>query len=231
MADDRFTVLFVCHANICRSPMAERLARRTLTPGTGGTVVVSAGTHAWAGYAMHPFTARVLAERGADHEGFGSRRLSAPIVDSADLILTASRNQRAAAATLSPAAARRTFTLRQFGRYAAALARLPAPPPADSAVLAGGCSPTPQTGSGCAPAVLAGGCSPTPQTGSGCAPAVHPLRALLDRVTSVRGQVQPLPADQDDLPDPVSGPLEDFRACADEIQHHLDTMVRLTATT
>jgi ABC-type multidrug transport system fused ATPase/permease subunit len=40
------------------------------------------------------------------------------------------------------------------------------------AVPTGGCSPTPQTGSGCAPAVPTGGCSPTPQTGSGCAPAV-----------------------------------------------------------
>jgi hypothetical protein len=50
------------------------------------------------------------------------------------------------------------------------------------AELAGGCSPTPQTGSGCAPAELAGGCSPTPQTGSGCAPAelaTHSLASTL----------------------------------------------------
>ena len=30
MADDRFRLLFVCTANICRSPMAEQLARARL---------------------------------------------------------------------------------------------------------------------------------------------------------------------------------------------------------
>jgi hypothetical protein len=54
---------------------------------------------------------------------------------------------------------------------------------------------------------------------------------VLDRVTAVRATLQPAAGAEDDLPDPVSGPLEGFRVCADEIQRHLDTVVRLTAST
>lgn len=60
-------VLFVCTGNTCRSPMAERLARM-LYP-----------EHEWesagvmpTGF-MHPLTARVLAGRGVDSEGFIGR--------------------------------------------------------------------------------------------------------------------------------------------------------------
>lgn len=132
MTGDRFTVLFVCHANLCRSPMAERLARKSLVDAfsEAGTevTVVSAGTHARAGMAMHPGTVRVLAERGADVAGFGSQRLTAESVAGADLILTATRAQRAACARLAPAAVSRAFTIHQFGRLVAVLPPLPPRP-------------------------------------------------------------------------------------------------------
>ncbi len=169
MPGDRFHILFVCHANICRSPMAERLARKALGP---AVEVSSAGTHAWDGAEMHPYTAQVLAERGADSAGFASRPLTARLVADADLVLTASRAQRAACATLLPAAARRTFTLRQFGRLAASLD----PAPGDMAKL------------------------------------VERVRAVI---------AQPVGPDEDDLADPVAGPVEGFRVCADEIQQVL----------
>ncbi|HKT02033.1 MAG TPA: low molecular weight phosphatase family protein [Rugosimonospora sp.] len=172
MPGDRFAILFVCHANICRSPMAERLARRTL-----GADVSSAGTHAWHGAEMHEYTRQILAERGAGTTPHASRPLVPELLAAADLVLTMSRNQRAAAVTLLPAAARRTFTLRQFGRLAAA------------------------TGPG-------GG----------------DLRGLLDRVRGVREQ--PVGPEHDELVDPVSGPVEGFRACADEIQRVLDVIAR-----
>jgi protein-tyrosine phosphatase len=117
MSRDRFEILVVCHANICRSPMVERLARRALGP---DVAVHSAGTHAWHGAAMHPYTEQVLAERGADTATFESRPLTAGMLAQADLVLAAAREQRAACVTLLPAAVRRTFTLRQFGRLAAA---------------------------------------------------------------------------------------------------------------
>ncbi|MEU8300636.1 low molecular weight phosphatase family protein [Micromonospora sp. NPDC048909] len=111
-------VLFVCHANLCRSPMAEFLARRLLA---GRPVTVaSAGTDALEGLPMHPYAADVAAETGADPTDFRTRRLAADLLAGATLVLTATRRQRSVCTSLAPAALHRTFTLRQFGRLAAA---------------------------------------------------------------------------------------------------------------
>jgi protein-tyrosine phosphatase len=51
-------------------------------------------------------------------------------------------------------------------------------------------------------------------------PAGDPLvraRSLHREVLAVRGTVQPVPADLDDLPDPLHRPAHVFRACADEL--------------
>jgi protein-tyrosine phosphatase len=126
MTGERFGILIVCHANLCRSPMAERLTRTALADGlgaeAGGFEVVSAGTHAWAGRAMHPLAAEVLRELGIADTGFLSRRLTEGLVNRADLVLTATRRQRSACVTLDTSAVHRTFTIPQIGRYAAAMA-------------------------------------------------------------------------------------------------------------
>jgi protein-tyrosine phosphatase len=123
--DERFNVLIVCHANLCRSPMAERMARKALDDRLGadaaGFHLVSAGTHAWTNQAMHPLAAVVLREYGADDSGFRSRRLTGALVERADLVLTATRRQRSECVAFDPAAVRRSFTISQFGRYATAL--------------------------------------------------------------------------------------------------------------
>jgi protein-tyrosine phosphatase len=115
-------LLFVCHANICRSPMAERLARLEWGDAVTAMATASAGTHARAGDAMHPGTAEVLRELGADADGFSSRPLSGDLLHLADVVLTATRAQRAHCARLAPATIGRTFTIRQFGRLSAAVA-------------------------------------------------------------------------------------------------------------
>jgi protein-tyrosine phosphatase len=124
-------VLFVCHANLCRSPMAERLARRCVADRPAvraGVEFASAGTHAWPGDPMHRYTAQVLREYGADDRDFASRPVTAELLGAADLVLTATREQRTRCARLAPAAVRRVLTLRQFGALAAhvAPASLPA---------------------------------------------------------------------------------------------------------
>jgi protein-tyrosine phosphatase len=119
-------LLFVCHANLCRSPMAEFIARDMLAERLGAAQrsisVSSAGTHALPGRRMHPYAAELAAERGTDPDAFRSRPLTADDIASAGLILTATRRQRSACVALAPAAIRRTFTLRQFARLAAAAA-------------------------------------------------------------------------------------------------------------
>ncbi|GAB1694350.1 low molecular weight phosphatase family protein [Krasilnikovia sp. M28-CT-15] len=129
MDDGRFGILFVCHANLCRSPLAESLARRALHdafgPAAGAVRVSSAGTHAYPGSAMHRGSAAVLHECGIDAGGFTSRPLRAPMMAEADLVLAAGREQRAACVSLEPGAVRRTFTLRQFTRLVSAVPSTP----------------------------------------------------------------------------------------------------------
>ncbi|MEH0983016.1 arsenate reductase/protein-tyrosine-phosphatase family protein [Micromonospora sp. CPCC 205556] len=115
MADE---LLIVCHANMCRSPMAEYIVRRLL--GDRPVTVTSAGTHAVDGRPMHPYAADVVADGGADPTGFVSRELRAEHLTAATLVLTATRAQRSRCTALAPAALHRTFTLRQFARLAVA---------------------------------------------------------------------------------------------------------------
>ncbi|MGY0005964.1 arsenate reductase/protein-tyrosine-phosphatase family protein [Micromonospora sp. I033] len=113
-------VLFVCHANMCRSPMAEYIARRLLRDLP--VAVTSAGTDALDGAAMHPYAIEVAAGTGADPAAFRTRRLRPEHLTRATLVLTATRRQRSVCTALAPAALSRTFTLRQFARLAAAAA-------------------------------------------------------------------------------------------------------------
>jgi protein-tyrosine phosphatase len=130
LSEVRFTILFVCHANLCRSPLAEHLARCALDDAFGSeaasVTVASAGTHAYGGSPMHEHSATVLAENGADSAGFLNRRVEASLLTGADLVLTAGRAQRSACAELAPESLRRTFTLRQFARLVTVVPDAPA---------------------------------------------------------------------------------------------------------
>ncbi|SCE94993.1 low molecular weight phosphatase family protein [Micromonospora mirobrigensis] len=123
-------ILFVCHANLCRSPMAEYLAAKLMEKLP--VEVASAGTAAEDGRAMHPYAAQVAAGTGTDPAGFRSRRLRPEHLLDAGLVLTASRRQRSLCVSLAPAALHRTFTLHQFARLAEAAGR---PAGADGGVL------------------------------------------------------------------------------------------------
>lgn len=109
-----FTVLLVCRANHCRSPMAEFLLRGQLEQRGLGWAVSSTGTHARSGLPMHPSVARLLARRGFDTADWTSRAMEVDSVEGADLVLTAADEQRASIARLVPTAMTRTFTLLQF---------------------------------------------------------------------------------------------------------------------
>lgn len=104
-------ILYVCTANICRSPSAEALLRDSAVP---GVEVRSAGTSAVAG-APGCTVAPALEGRNQEHT---SQPLTGDQVEWADLILTAAREHRAAVVALDPAARTRTFTIRQAGRLA-----------------------------------------------------------------------------------------------------------------
>jgi protein-tyrosine phosphatase len=116
-----FRVLLVCTGNICRSPMAEHLMRdglrQRLGPGAEDFVLASAGTFGLVDNPMDPFARDALRDQhGIDGTAFRAKALAAVMVSGADLVLTATRDHRAAVVTLHPAAARTTFTIREFDR-------------------------------------------------------------------------------------------------------------------
>jgi len=102
----------VCTGNVCRSPYIERRLAKELE-GTG-IRVTSAGTRALVGRNMDRSTRALLEHAGTDVGGFAARQLTSDLVAEADLVVTAAREHRTAAAQLSPAALRRVMTLRDL---------------------------------------------------------------------------------------------------------------------
>jgi protein-tyrosine phosphatase len=125
VGEDRFRVLYVCTGSVCRSPMAERLTRleldRRLGDGAAQIAVRSAGTWGHVGAPMEAHAATVLAEYGADPDGFRGRELIDDHVIEADLVLTATRDHRAQVVSMGHAAGLRTFTLKEFTRLVRAI--------------------------------------------------------------------------------------------------------------
>ncbi len=105
------TTLFVCTGNLCRSPMAEAIAR-ALAPGQS---FASAGT--WAGRG-HPATREAVAavaEAGADLADHRSQPLTRALLEAADRVYVMTRSHQRAVADMVPAAAGRTELLDPTG--------------------------------------------------------------------------------------------------------------------
>ncbi len=114
----RVRILTVCSGNICRSPAAELL----LTEALGDAVsVASAGTIARPGLMVSPEMAQLLAEDQVPSYLFRSRRLDEASIVNADLVLALTREHRSRVVSLVPTALRRTYTLKEFARLAAAV--------------------------------------------------------------------------------------------------------------
>lgn len=110
-------VLFVCTANICRSPYMELAGRAMLRP-DAGVQLASAGTLGFVDKPMDPTMATAFdhsPEVTPDHIAeFRSRRLTAQYLNDADLVLTAESEHRQFILTEFPAAFRKVFSLGQF---------------------------------------------------------------------------------------------------------------------
>jgi protein-tyrosine phosphatase len=113
-------VLFVCTGNICRSPIADRLAAaygaRSQLPDFTSS---SAGTHAVIAHPIHPEAAHVLEKLGGDASRFAARQITRRIASDADLVITMTKAHRDSVLTLAPRLLRRTFTLVEASRLAA----------------------------------------------------------------------------------------------------------------
>lgn len=191
VSGERFTILFVCTGNLCRSPMAEAFARHRLNAvlgdEAGDFAVVSAGAQALAGEPPAGRVLDVLDEWGVQPGACSARPLSTGLVSRADLVLTAERAHRGAVVSLVPAAADNTFMLREFARLAENI------------------------GAGDLP-------------GDDAVTRAHQLVR-----TAATRRAQPMAADahDDEIPDPLSGEVEEFRACARMIERTLGAPLSL----
>lgn len=124
------TLLVVCTANICRSP----LAAAVVAAGLPATTVTSAGVRALVDASMCAVSAESAPEAvGAGHR---ARQLTPELVRSADLVLTMEREQRSAAVRLAPGSQARVFTLPEAAALLEGLVAAGASRPADLAGLA-----------------------------------------------------------------------------------------------
>ncbi|MBP2703437.1 low molecular weight phosphotyrosine protein phosphatase [Microbispora sp. RL4-1S] len=120
-------VCLVCLGNICRSPMAEVVLRRTLAERGLDVEVDSAGTGGWhAGEPMDERALAILADYGYDGSSHRARRFDSAWFAERDLVLAMDRdNLRALRAIAPPGADVRLF--RSFDPAAPEDAEVPDP--------------------------------------------------------------------------------------------------------
>ncbi len=110
------SVLFVCTANQCRSPMAEALWRAYVAKHYPQErwVIASAGTWTTAGRPAMPLTLQVLAEQGLDVRAHRSQQVDSSLIEKYRLILLMEQSQKEALHQEFPAARRRIFLLSEM---------------------------------------------------------------------------------------------------------------------
>lgn len=121
-------LLFVCTANISRSPYAERRARQVLDD--VDVTIASAGVPGFVGRPMDPEMVALLEERGGDAGEHASRPLTPDILSEADLVVVFEFAQHMRIFEADAEAGRRVLSLGQLARAAAQWARTGEPPPA-----------------------------------------------------------------------------------------------------
>ena len=111
------SVLFVCTANICRSPMAAALFQVQLSkvePAWKTWKVDSAGTWASDGQPASDYSCQIVAKYGIDISRHRSKTVTRELLDPFDLILTMEAGQKEAIQVEFPHLAKRVFMLSEM---------------------------------------------------------------------------------------------------------------------
>jgi len=106
-------LLFVCTGNVCRSPMAEGIARH-LAGDDDSIRIKSAGIGAACGQTPSTHSVRVMDELDIDISDLRSKPVTRELVDGADAILVMTYGHLDSMLMLYPQAADKTFLIREF---------------------------------------------------------------------------------------------------------------------
>jgi protein-tyrosine phosphatase len=124
------SILAVCTGNVCRSPLAEGSLRIALGARSSGVPidVTSAGTMGWTGSSADPYSVQAGAERGIDISSHIARATTREGLRDAALVIGMAPEHVEIVIRLVPAAAGKSFTLKELVRL---LEALPAPGPGE----------------------------------------------------------------------------------------------------
>ena len=105
-SQNRRSVVFVCHANICRSPMAEAIFRHIAASADMSErfSIDSAGVMAMEGARPHPYTVDTCAAHGIEAAGAARQLLRRDLFESDHIILADSDNRRRLEQLMGPSA-------------------------------------------------------------------------------------------------------------------------------
>jgi len=104
-------IVFLCYGNICRSPLAAKLAEQRIS----GVAIESAGFHASTGRSSPEKMLRIGSSFGLDLSGHRSARVTREMLTSADLVIAMDMENLRAIQSEFPEIAARTTLLGLFG--------------------------------------------------------------------------------------------------------------------
>lgn len=120
-------VLFVCTANVCRSPMAEALFDTLASEADLPWKASSAGVTALVGETIAPRAEAVLEELGVSAEGHRARQVDEAMLEEADLVLAMTPQHAAKLVRVSASASATVHTLPGYAQGAPAIEGIPDP--------------------------------------------------------------------------------------------------------
>ncbi len=108
------SVLFICTANMCRSPMAQGLFQAYLGEKRDGWRVESAGVAAWEGSSATQKTLQILAERGIDLSHHTARQIDRHLLEQFALVLVMEHQHKQHLQTQFPDYADKVFLISEM---------------------------------------------------------------------------------------------------------------------